>query len=397
MKQSQLFTILLMVSLFIAVSCNDYVQYEETPFYTDEELATITPVLNLPETPHSYQTFGGGFFGEFNNDLVATVGRVLFYDKDLSADGSISCASCHHQELAFSDNASLSEGVHKNLTTRNSIALGSLASFDEEYSDQGAGVPGLFWDERAPTVKAQMEQTFANPDEMGMDINKIADIVNAKPYYQSLFNVANFGFDREDHEINTENILIAIETFVRSVNSRQSKFDVTAGNNNAFFNEDLQREWKGFTDAENNGMHLFAEHCASCHASSVLGNGFSEFSPQSVANNGLDKVYTDEGVGEVTEIRTDIGKFKIPGLRNISLTAPYMHDGRFASLEEVIDFYSENIQAHENLDRKLIGVNGQPKKINFTDEEKSDLVAFFNTLTDEKMIVDPKWSDPFKK
>lgn len=396
MKQSQLFTILFIVSMLIAVGCNDYVKFEETPFYTEEEQATISAVLDLPPVPDNYQVFSAGI-GEFNNNMVATIGRVLFYDKDLSADGSIACASCHHQESAFSDNVSFSEGVHQNLTARNSIALGSLASFDEEYSDNtGEGTPGLFWDERAESVKAQMEETFANPDEMGMDINRISDIVKAKPYYQTLFKIANFGFDGQNSDINEENILTAIETFVRSISSRQSKFDVAAGNNNGFFNEDLQRDWTGFTEAENNGKLLFADNCAGCHGGSVLGNNFSDFGTASVANNGLDMSYEDKGVGEVTKLRRDNGKFKIPGLRNISLTAPYMHDGRFADLGEVIDFYNEGIQAHENLDNQLKGSSG-PKKMNFTEKDKSDLIAFFNTLTDEKLLADKKWSDPFKK
>lgn len=397
MKQTRLFTILTIVSIFIAVGCNDYVKYEETPFYTEEEQATISEHLNLPDFPDNYQVFNAGI-GELNNNMIATIGRVLFYDKDLSSDASISCASCHDQSKAFADGVSFSEGVHENVTTRNSIALASIASFDEEYSDQtGQGAPGLFWDERAPSVKAQMEQTFANPDEMGMDLNQLAGIVKAKPYYQTLFKVANFGFNGTNNEINTENILIAIETFVRSVSSRQSKYDQISNENGAFLVQDLANEWRGFTDAENNGKLLFANNCGNCHGNSVVGHNFSFPDNSTVANNGLDMVYTDKGVGEVSNRSSDNGKFKIPGLRNISLTGPYMHDGRFETLEEVIDFYSEGIQSHDNLDINLRDDNGKALKLNFTQKEKDDLIAFFNTLTDDKMVADVKWSDPFKQ
>jgi len=398
MKSSLTLTLVAIALLFIGIGCSEYVKYEPESFYTEEERATITEHLNLPETPENYQVFGAGI-SEFNNNMIATLGRVLFYDKDLSADGTISCASCHHQELAFSDNVSFSEGVHENLTTRNSIALGSIASFNDEYgghtgSEQTEGNPGLFWDERAPSVKAQMEQTFANPDEMGMDITQLVGIVKSKSYYQTLFNITQFGFGvQEAQGITTDNILTSIETFVRSVRSNQSKFDLVAENNNVFNLDQFQNDWSGFTKAENNGKVLFANHCGSCHGKSVMGQSFinNTIAP-TVANNGLDMEYLDKGVGEVSFLSSDNGKFKIPGLRNIALTAPYMHDGRFEGLKEVVDFYSEGIQAHENLDRRLQGDDRNPIKLNLSEEDKLNLVSFLNTLTDEKMINDSKWS-----
>lgn len=405
MKHSMIISIALALVLF-SIGCSEYVQYEPESIYNEDERALINEHLNLPETPDSYQIFDAGI-SDFNNNMIATIGRVLFYDKDLSSDGTISCASCHHQELAFADDVSFSEGVHKNLTSRNSIAIGSLASFNEEYGGQTGsdreeeGTPGLFWDERAGSVKAQMEETFANPNEMGMDVSNLETIVKSKPFYQALFDITQFGFSAQGEQgITKDNILTAIEAFVRSVRSDQSKFDLLAANNNAFFLDDFNRDWTGFTTAENNGKVLFANHCGSCHGSSVLGNGFGlglASIVSTVANNGLDKVYSDNGVGTVSKLAHDDGKFKIPGLRNIALTAPYMHDGRFANLDEVVDFYSEGIQQHNNLDVRLRDVNGNALQLNLSETDKDDLVAFLHTLTDEKMITATRWSDPFKK
>lgn len=295
--------------------------------------------------------------------------------------------------------------MHNNLTSRNSIALGSLGSFDEEYGGQEGSVPGLFWDERAPSVKAQMEQTFANPDEMGMDLSQLERIVEAKPYYQTLFEIANFDGQPINDKINTDNILTAIETFVRSLSTKNSKFDKVAINDGELFSEDgFAKNWNGFSESENRGKLLFSRNCGSCHERSLLPVGFSShnnevdfFTLKSVANNGLDMEYSDQGVGSFSTRETDNGKFKIPGLKNIALTGPYMHDGRFETLSDVIDHYNEGLQDHPNLDEDLKAVDGKPKRLNFDEQDKNDLLSFLNTLTDVEMATESKWSDPFKK
>lgn len=406
MKSSSSFILLMLLILFVASNCSDYEVFEPEPSTTEDQWTTINESLKLPRSPESYRTFNSGV-SDFNNNMIATIGRVLFYDKDLSADGTISCASCHHQELAFADNVSFSKGVHENLTTRNSIAFASIASFNDEYGGTTGGgeqtetTAGLFWDERAPTVKAQMEQTFVNPDEMGMDITELESIVKSKPYYQALFDLTQFQFvGNEDKGITTNNILLALETFVRSIRSDQSKFDFVARNNDVLLIEDFKNDWEGFTPSENHGKTIFAEHCGNCHGKSVIGQNFiiTNHSPApTTANNGLNKIYKDKGVGAITQLQHDMGKFKIAGLRNISLTAPYMHDGRFATLEEVIDFYDDGIQNHENLDPNLKDSSGKPINLNLTQEDKQDLIAFLHTLTDEEMLKASKWSDPFKR
>jgi len=403
MKSAKTLTAIFLTSFVFLIACNDYVKVEESSFYEDDEYETISQDLDLPRNLDSYNVFVTGF-GTTNDNMLATLGRVLFYDKDLSSDGTISCASCHDQQLAFADNVSLSEGVHGNLTTRNSIALGSLTSFDDEYGGADGSVPGLFWDERAPSVKAQMEQTFANPDEMGMDLSSLKGIVEAKPYYQTMFEIAHFEGGSANNKITTNNILTAIETFVRSLSTTGSKFDQVAFDGSAFFTQGgLGGNWSEFTESENRGKHLFDQNCGSCHSRSIIPLGFSDPSefdfgrPKSTANNGLDMTYTDKGVGSFTQKAKDNGKFKIPALKNIALSAPYMHDGRFESLGDVIDFYNSGIQDHENLDSALKDETGKAKRLNFDQQDKEDILAFLNTLTDHDMATDSKWSDPFKK
>lgn len=405
MRSAKTLTAIILISFVFLIGCNDYVRIEESNFYSDDEYEIISQDLDLPQNPDAYNVFVTGF-GTTNDNMLATLGRVLFYDKDLSSDGTISCASCHDQQLAFADGVSFSEGVHGNLTSRNSIALGSLTSFDDEYGGEGGAVPGLFWDERAPSVKAQMQQTFANPDEMGMDLSSLRGIVGAKPYYQTLFEIANFEGGSANNKITTDNILTAIETFVRSLSTTGSKFDQVAFDKGAFFAEGgLEGDWSEFSASENRGKHLFDQSCGSCHSRSIVPFGFtdpSEFEfefgkPKSTANNGLDMTYIDKGVGSFTQREIDNGKFKIPALKNIALSAPYMHDGRFESLSEVIDFYNEGIQDHKNLDTALKDEAGKAKRLDFDEQDKNDLIAFLNTLTDHNMATDSKWSDPFKK
>lgn len=396
MKATKTLIFMLLAGFFFMMACNDYVKYEETPFYTEEEFETLSEHLDLPESLDQYDVFSTGF-GPKNNNMLATLGRVLFYDKDLSVDGTISCASCHQQELAFADNASLSTGVHNNLTDRNSIALGSLTSFDAEYGGNGGTVPGLFWDERAPNVKVQMEETFANPDEMGMDLKQLAGIIKEKPHYQTLFKIAHFEGGSLNDKINTDNILTAIETFVRSLSTSGSKFDVVAEKNNAFVAEDFKQNWNGFTEAENKGKLLFHDNCGACHEKSLVKFPVDIDGFPTIANNGLDLNYQDKGRGSFTNWKKDNGKFKIPGLKNIALSGPYMHDGRFETLSDVVDHYSDNIQNHENLHEALKDQNGNAKKLNFSQDDKANLLAFLNTLTDENMALASKWSDPFKK
>ena len=388
MKVKNILAYILSGAILFTIACTKNGKEHEA------EDSFILRALNLPSELDDYNVRIDGI-DQKNANQIATIGRVLFYDTDLSSDGTISCASCHQQSLAFSDNVDFSEGVHGNLTSRNSIALASFESFDFEYG--GGGIRsisrGLFWDERARSVKSQMSETIANPNEMGMALESLPLIVQSKPYYQELFNAVDFNRASRKDNIDLSNILTSIETFVRSIQSSNSRFDqeLNKDRNLIFIND-----WDTFSESENNGKQLFFTNCSSCHnltnqRSSLFNRNFN----MTMANNGLDIDYADQGHGEVTGESGDIGRFKIPNLRNIALTGPYMHDGRFQTLEEVIDFYSTGIQNHKNLHRNLRNDVLAPRRFKFSESDKEDIVAFLNTLTDESLLTEEKWSDPF--
>ncbi len=184
-------------------------------------------------------------------------------------------------------------------------------------------------------------------------------------------------------------MLEALGVFMNSIRSSTSKFDDAA--KNSF---DPTEDFLLFSSFENQGKRIFMDNCQNCHNQSLESNNFFHESIRT-ANNGLDIVYTDKGAGEFNTSPDALAIFKVPGLRNIELSDPYMHDGRFATLEDVVDFYSEGIQNHVNLHPLLKNGNGSPKKFNFTEVEKDALVQFLKTLTDDEMVNEPKWSDPF--
>ncbi len=372
-------------------------------YYTPEEYALLSKTLNLPELPYEYDLTipvgGKPIFAKQNISRdMATLGRVLFYDTKLSRDGKISCASCHKQELAFGDDREVSLGVYDRAGDRNSIALLSVTSFAGEYGVDLNGSFGkrFFWDNRAATATEQGEGSMTNPKEMDMKMSEVAEIVQATPYYEPLFKKA-FG----DNVITKERVLEAVAGFVNVMGSSNSKFDIALAdmlkkNNNAFDVD--QKDFEGFSPEQNKGKALFINNCASCHTGlftsvngGVLGvNG-------SAASNGLDLNPTDLGIGSITKNKQDEGVFKIPSLRNVEKTYPYMHNGRFKTLGEVIDFYSKDIRPHANLSPILKDpATGKPKQFNFTEDEKSALIAFLETLTDDTVLKDIRFSNPYK-
>lgn len=345
----------------------------------------MPPVVNtptLPVTPYNYANISLPPFFSNNpltsrdntpagnpiTDLGATLGRVLFYDVNLSDNNTISCASCHQQAAAFGDPAQFSVGFQGALTGRNSPHLSNA-----RYYESGE----FFWDLRAATLEDQVLGPIQSPIEMGMDLSTLETKLATISYYPALFNDA-FG----STEITSEKISFALAQFVRSMLSFSSKYDAGAPNNGP-----VTGNFSNFTTQENEGKILFEEHCDQCHrtALQIADEPF---------NIGLDAVYTDNGVGTITGNSNDNGKFKTQSLRNIELTAPYMHDGRFSTLAEVIDFYDDDIQNHPNLNNTLRNM-GQPITLGLTQNEKDALVAFLTTLTDNTFISDARWSDPF--
>lgn len=320
--------------------------------------------LDLPATPYQYGT-------SFNNH-IPTLGRVLFYDKQLSLNNTVACSSCHKQELGFADDVAFSRGFEDQLTARNSMPIQNLNA-------QNFGSISLFWDGRETALPIMVLRPIANHVEMGMDdFDALVTRLSAVPYYRELFQNA-YG----SSEVTPEKIGEALSSFVSSINSRNTKFDRT------MFGSEVM------TAVEVQGQQLFFEKydCNSCHqVTDPQGYIFAG----TFSNIGLDEVSEDKGLGAVTGQFMDNGKFKIPSLRNVALTAPYMHDGRFETLEDVIGHYSDKIKYNPNLDERL-KLDGKPEVFNITEDETQALVAFLGTLTDHDMITNPKFASPFKR
>jgi cytochrome c peroxidase len=320
--------------------------------------------LELPEVPYTYELAP--------NSELPTLGRVLFYDKQLSVNNSVSCGSCHKQALAFADNTALSRGYENRQTLRNSMPIQNLQPTFE------SGGLSLFWDGREKMLPVMVLKPIVNHVEMGIDdLDALSEKLQKTPYYQELFTSA-FG----TAEVTPEKIGGALTSFISSISSRNTKFD-------RFLNASAQ-----LTPLEIEGQKLFVEKygCNNCHQ---VNNPEGYIFAGTFANIGLDVVYTDNGLNNVTAQEFDKGRFKIPSLRNVALTAPYMHDGRFKTLEDVIEHYSMGIQDNPNLDFRL-KPGGQPAKFNISTQETHAIIAFLSTLTDQGMISDPKFSDPFK-
>lgn len=343
-----------------------------------EQVQVKSVTLDLPETSYVYAVG--------TNDEVPTLGRVLFYDPQLSVNNSISCASCHKQMLAFADNVQFSTGFENIKTSRNSMPIQNLSFSGFFRGDIGVGffdststnAGTLFWDGRESNLKQMVLRPIANHVEMGVfDFDMITKKLQALPYYEDLFEKA-FG----DAEITKDKIADALSFFLVSIRSVNTKLDK------------VRRNETTFTATELAGMQLFntTYECNSCHQVQdpigyLMAGGF--------ANIGLDNNYQDSGLAQTTSRTSDVGKFKIPSLRNVALTAPYMHDGRFSTLEEVMGHYSEGMINHPNLDFRLRGSVNEAKVLNIPDADRKAIIAFLNTLTDVSMISDPKFSNPF--
>lgn len=301
----------------------------------------------------------------------AELGRHLFYDPILSRSATMSCATCHKQEGAFSDAPNvLTTGNAGKLTQRNTPPLFNLVWYTS-----------YFWDGRAISIEAQIFHPVRDTSEMNLVWPVVADRLNKSDFYRSRF-AAIFGRKKIDSVL----VADAIGQFLRTLVSYNSKFDRV-----------LNGE-EYLTAYEREGFVLMNDmtkgDCLHCHTTDAdaLGTtgGFS--------NNGLDAVmnvqhYKDKGLGNHTGKVNDYGKFKIPSLRNIALTAPYMHDGRFATLEEVIDFYSEGVNPCVNIDSKM-GMAYQ-RGVHLTADEKRKIIAFLHTLTDSTFTTDKRFSNPF--
>ncbi|MGB3543741.1 cytochrome-c peroxidase [Rubrivirga sp.] len=337
---------------------------------------TETPVL--PETPYSYDSTE--LPGHLDTETVrkwdttpednpitdagATLGRVLFYDVRLSQNHTVSCSSCHHQDRGFADPERLSAGFEGERTPRNSMAL-AFPRYDRNRQ--------FFWDERAQTLEELALEPIQDLVEMGLTLDELTTRLETTAFYPGLFDDA-FGTP----EVTSDRVARALSQFLRSITAYNSRYDAARLAEPDVFGQPLA----GLTDQENKGLELFfgPGRCEQCHVGDL-------FMGKQPTGNGLDSTIVDAGAGN--------GRFKIVSLRNVALTAPYMHDGRFETLEDVVEHYSTGIKPGPGLDRRLRAGYGRPLRLNFSAEERAALVAFLHTLTDTTMATDPRWSDPF--
>ncbi|MBM3399585.1 MAG: cytochrome-c peroxidase [Bacteroidetes bacterium] len=307
------------------------------------------------------------------------LGRMLFYDPVLSIDSSISCSSCHSQQHAFADLKPYSSGVFGLTTNRNAQPLFNLA-----YSRV------FFWDGRQKTLRELVLEPIQAHNEMAMTLPYLRKRLSAIPRYRDAFRKA---FNSEPDFFN---MTLAMEQFLLTIVSRDSRFtQMWPGNFNILTQEEKMglQLYNGLVDVDPaTGALRGGADCFHCHGSVFAQANNPNFG--GIANNGLDAVITDKGFGGISGKSNDIGTFKTPSLLNVGLTAPYMHDGRFATLDEVIDHYSDHINFNSPNLNPQIKVHG-PKQRLLTPQEKAALKAFLLTMTDTVFINNPAYKNPF--
>jgi cytochrome c peroxidase len=302
------------------------------------------------------------------------LGRKLFYDKLLSLDNSISCASCHDQKTAFTDPRQYSLGVNGTPGDRNSMALINLGY--QKF---------FFWDGRSKTLEEQILEPVPNPVEMHLNWDEAVQRISSSEYYRDQFNKIF-----KATKIEKEHVAKAIAQFLRTLISGTSKFDVMYKIENSLSLSEKEKLIENeITPAEWAGYDLFKSlngaDCFHCHNGPMM-------QVEKYSNNGLDANPTDFGRELVTKNPNDRAKFKVPTLRNIALTAPYMHDGRFATLDDVIEHYSTGIHLSPTIDPLIEFANQGGVQLDA--EQKGLLKAFLLTLTDYEFISNPDFADP---
>jgi len=360
------YVFLIVVSLILFSACSND---EAEDSGIDLTYISYDPVDYSIVIPDSFPIFEQNPRNLMTEDGVA-LGRELFYDPIMSIDSTISCSSCHLPELNFTDQLAVSVGVHGGFTSRSSMSLLNVGFF---YN-------GLFWDGRAENLEEQAAIPVEDEIEMDDDWTVLTRDIQIDDRYPELFRKA-FGISNSN-EINKDLITKAIAQFERSlISSGNSKYDKVI------------RGQAAFTDEEQMGFDIFFDRdpelpdgeCFHCHSAPLLSN--NEY-----MNNGIDEAFefedfTDLGRGGFTDFRAENGKFRVPSLRNIEFTAPYMHDGRFQTLEEVLVHYNSG-------GKESKGKNALLVPLGLTDEQLEALRAFLSTLNDEDFLNDEKFSNP---
>ncbi|MBT5147989.1 MAG: cytochrome-c peroxidase [Flavobacteriales bacterium] len=336
---------------FFVTSCCKHPEVETaTPLLLDVPAHVATSIIGEMPIPVDNPTTVEG----------VALGRKLFYENMLSTDNTMSCATCHVQEDGFSDKNRFSEGITGDLGGRQAMAVINLG-WSEFF----------FWDGRAVSLEDQAFGPVVNPIELNETWPNVVTKLQDDCDYPHLFEAA-FGTSIIDSVLVSK----AIAQFERTLLSFNSRYDKYF-----YENEDV------FTQAELNGFDVFmgVGECVHCHSGPLL-------SDDMFRNNGLDIAFTDLGLGDITGDATDNGKFKVTTLRNIAQTAPYMHDGRFATLKEVVEHYNSGVLAESpNLDSEMEHFKGG---LDLTLEQKNDLVSFLHTMSDNTFLENPDFSDP---
>jgi len=375
MKTHSITSILLLFSVLFTTGCD---RCREVPCDTADcspaatpfelEIPPFFPPMDIPE----------------DNPLTVEgieLGRLLFWEKQLSADGSMSCGSCHLPESSFSDPNPYSTGITGATGIRNAMAIINIG-----------WAPSFFWDGRALTLEEQILEPVEHPDEMALEwtqavarLQATESAAQSDVNYPDRFEVA-FG----DRNITAEGVTKAIAQFLRTMVSADSKFDQWRRGETVLTDD----EFAGYEiflreggDPETTPGGQFGGDCFHCHSEAGL-----QFSDYLFRNNGLDSTFTaDAGHAIVSGNPLDSGRFKTPTLRNIALTGPYMHDGRFQSLEEVIDHYNSGGVPSATIDPFMKYTTGG---LALSPVQKSQLIAFLHTLTDTSFVQNPHFQDP---
>lgn len=323
---------------------------ERTPEANPEIDLSINPI-DFPEPVYRYQ----------NNPLSTKgfeLGRKLFYDPILSKDNTISCGSCHKQFAAFADlEHKVSHGIDGKLGTRNTPALANLR-----------WNPDFFWDGGVNHLELVPLAPITNPLEMGEELGHVIRKLNRDPKYVVAFRQV---FNQDS--INSQQLLRALAQFMGEMVSANSPYDQYKNGKS-----------EALTSEQKQGLLVFDAKCSSCHKPGLFTN-------HSFRNNGLDANFTDNGRHIITQNKSDLGKFKVPSLRNVALTAPYMHDGRFWTLEQVLEHYSGGVKKSATLDPVL---DGSKLGIMLSTAEKIQMLAFLEALTDQSFIKNKRFSEP---
>jgi cytochrome c peroxidase len=328
--------------LTLCVSCND--DDEPTPPVNRYEFQIPT---NFPQPTYTFD----------NNSVTKEgfeLGKALFYDPILSKDGSVSCNNCHIQATAFADSPvhPLSVGIDNRLGIRNAPSLTNMAFF-----------PEFFWDGGVTHLDFVPINAIEAEFELGETVENVVAKLNANGKYRDMFRDA-FGIE----EATLPFALYALSQFTNMMVSANSKYD-----------KYVRGEGELLTALELEGMATFKEKCGTCHS----GELFTDFSYR---NNGLDSTFADTGRNRITALDSDIGKFRVPSLRNVALTSPYMHNARFKTLEEVLDHYDNGMVYYQTIDDSFVNQNGLG--IDLQENDKEAIIAFLNTLTDFDFVQD---------